>query len=70
MPVLENYIPSKHAVQLNLYDIKEEGTYELPLRYVIPANFQLIEKSDEEITFTVVRKPGEEGEEEAVEAEN
>ena len=40
------------------------------LRYVIPANFQLIEKSDEEITFTVVRKPDEEGEEEAAEAEN
>jgi YbbR domain-containing protein len=27
MPILENYILSKHAVQLNLYDIKEEVTY-------------------------------------------
>ncbi len=70
MPVLENYILSKHAVQLNLYDINEEGTYELPLRYVIPANLQLIEKSDDEITFTVVRKPGEEDEDSNPEAEN
>ena len=70
MPVLENYILSKHAVQLNLYDINEEGTYELPLRYVIPANLQLIEKSDDEITFTVVRKPGEEDEDSNSEAEN
>ena len=70
MPVLENYILSKHAVQLNLYDIKEEGTYELPLKYLLPANLQLIEKSDDEVTITVVRKPGEEGEEEAAEAES
>ena len=69
MPVLEKYVPSRHAVQLNLYDIKEEGTYELPLRYTIPANFQLIEKSDDEVTITVVRKPGEDGEG-SIEAEN
>jgi len=60
MPILENYILSKHAVQLNLYDIKEEGTYEIPLKYIIPANLQLIEKSDEELTVTVVRKALEE----------
>ena len=64
MPILENYILSKHAVQLNLYDIKEEGTYEIPLKYIIPANLQLIEKSDEELTVTVVRKALEEAEEE------
>ena len=63
MPILENYILSKHAVQLNLYDIKEEGTYEIPLKYIIPANLQLIEKSDEELTVTVVRKALEEAEE-------
>ena len=60
MPILENYILSKHAVQLNLYDIKDEGTYEIPLKYNIPANLQLTEKSDDEITLTIVRKPGEE----------
>lgn len=56
MPVLENYILSKHTVQLNMKEITEPGTYELPLRYVLPANFQLIEKSDEEITVTVIKK--------------
>ena len=56
MPVLENYILSKHAVQLNLREVTEPGEYELPLRYVLPANLQLIEKSDEEITVTVIKK--------------
>ncbi len=56
MPVLEDYILSKHAVQINMHDITEPGTYELPLRYVLPANLQLIEKSDEELTVNVVVK--------------
>jgi YbbR domain-containing protein len=57
MPVLEDYILSKHAVQVNLRDIDEPGTYELPLRYVLPSNLNLIEKSDDELTLTIVRKP-------------
>ena len=69
MPVLENYVLSKHAVQLNLYDIKDAGTYELPLKYVIPANLQLTEKSDEELTVTIVRKNIETSDESDSEAE-
>ena len=57
MPVLENYILSKHAIQLNMREVTEPGTYELPLRYSLPANLQLIEKSDEEIIVTVIHKP-------------
>lgn len=56
MPVLEDYILSKHAVQLNCYEIKEPGTYVLPVRYILPANLQLVEKSDEEFTITVVKE--------------
>jgi len=56
MPVLEDYILSKHAVQVNLRDVYEPGTYELPLRYVLPSNLNLIEKSDDELTLTIVRK--------------
>ena len=55
MPILENYILSKHTVQLNMHEVTEPGVYELPLRYVLPANLQLIEKSDEEISVTVVK---------------
>ena len=55
MPVLEDYILSKHTVQLNMSEVNEPGTYELPLRYVLPANLQLVEKSDEEISVTVVK---------------
>ena len=56
MPVLENYILSKHVVQVNMNEVTEPGTFELPLRYVLPSNLQLIEKSDENITLTIVRK--------------
>jgi len=66
MPILENYILSKHAVQLNLYQIKEPGTYTLPVRYILPSNIQLVEKSTEELTVSVIVK--EEEEEAAVEA--
>ena len=65
MPVLENYILSKHSVQINLREISEPGTYEVPLRYVLPANLQLVEKSDDEITITVIRKSEEKNESES-----
>ena len=60
MPVLENYILTKHAVQINMPEVTEPGEYTLPLRYVLPANLQLIEKSDEELTLTIIRKTEEE----------
>ena len=56
MPVLENYTLSKHAVQLNMRDVIEPGTYDVQLRYTIPSNLQLIEKSDDELTVQVVHK--------------
>ena len=68
MPVLENYILSKHTVQINLRDITEPGTYELPLRYSIPANLQLVEKSDDVLSVTVVKKIEEKSESETAEA--
>ena len=60
MPVLENYILTKHAVQINMREVTEPGEYTIPLRYVLPANLQLIEKSDEELTLTIIRKTEEE----------
>ena len=69
MPVLENYILSKHAVQVNLRDVYEPGNYELPLRYVLPSNLNLIEKSDDEISLTIVRKQTEKAEQSEAGAE-
>ena len=43
-------------------EVTEPGTFELPLRYVLPSNLQLIEKSDENITLTIVRKSEEKAE--------
>ena len=56
MSFLENYSVSKHSVILNLHEITEPGTYEIPLRYIFPANIQLLEKSDEELTVTIIKK--------------
>ena len=56
MPVLENYILTKHAAQVNLREITEPGTYEVPLRYVLPSNLNLVEKTDDELTLTIVSK--------------
>ena len=63
MNVLENYILSKQAVQINMRDITEPGNYTLPLKFVIPANLQLVEKSDEELNILVVGRPMEEPQE-------
>lgn len=63
MNVLENYILSKQAVQINMKDISEPGTYTIPLKFVIPANLQLVEKSDEELTVVVMGRPLEEPQE-------
>lgn len=56
MPVLENYVLTKHTVQVNLREVNAPGEYEIPLRYILPANLQLIEKSDDEIIVTVIKK--------------
>ena len=56
MPVLEDYVLTKHTVQVNLREVNAPGEYEIPLRYILPANLQLIEKSDDEIIVTVIKK--------------
>lgn len=66
MPILENYTLSKHAIQLSFYEINEPGTYEIPVRYSFPSHLQLIEKSDDVITVTVVPKIEKEIEEEVI----
>lgn len=55
--ILEKYILSKHVVQANLSEIVEPGVYEIPLKYSIPGNLQLIEKSADSITVNVNIKP-------------
>ena len=67
MPFLENYILSKHAVQINLHEIKEPGVYELPLKYSIPVNLKLTEKSDEVLSVVVIKKELEEKSEQTAE---
>ena len=69
MPVLENYVISKHSVQIDLSEVTEPGIYEIPIQYVFPANLQLIEKSDDELTVTVIKKSTEKIEKEKLERE-
>lgn len=53
---LENYHVPRRSVQAYLGDIKEPGTYELPLYFYFPRVIDIIEKSSETITVTVVPK--------------
>ena len=66
MPVLEDYIPAKRFVTIDLSKITEPGEYDIPLNYNIPNYFELLEKSDETIHITVLEYKEEE---EPVEAE-
>ena len=70
MPVLEDYILSKHAVQINLNDCNEPGLYTVPLRYILPSNLQLIEQSDEEISVTLIPRTDEKHESETANLQN
>jgi len=57
MNYLENYHVPRRSVQAYLGDIKEPGTYELPLHFYFPNTIEILEKSADMITVNVVNKP-------------
>lgn len=56
---LENYHVPRRSVQALLGDIKEPGVYELPLYFYFPKFLDIVEKSSETITVTIVKKTSE-----------
>lgn len=68
MPVLEDYIPGRRFVTVDLSKITEAGEYDLPLLYNIPNYFTLLESSDEIIHVNLLEHtPDDTAEEEAQE---
>lgn len=62
MPLLENYIPGRRFVTLDLSSVSQAGEYDLPLVYNIPDYFTLIETSDQTVHITVLEHSNEEEE--------
>jgi len=61
---LEKFNLNAYSVQVDLSSIKEEGQYELPVRYVYPSYFTLVEKSISSVTVSLEKKIPEVPEEE------
>lgn len=53
---LENYSVPNRSVQAYLSDITEIGTYELPLYFYFPSVLEIVEKSSDKITVTLIKK--------------
>ena len=56
VPVLENYVPAKRFVNLDLQAITEPGEYDLPLEYTVPSYLELLESSEETVHIIVLEK--------------
>lgn len=64
VPMLETFNLNAYSVQVDLSSIKEEGTYELPVKYVFPSYFKLIRKSVDKVTVDIKKIVKEENTEE------
>lgn len=60
MPVLEDYIPGRRFVTVDLKNIIEPGEYDVPLEYNIPNYFEFLEGSEETVHITVLEHMPEE----------
>lgn len=53
---LENYEISKSAIQVDLKNITEEGTYNLPVKVNLPSGIKLISASSDSVSVTLNKK--------------
>ena len=53
---LENYIPGRRLVTLELQRISEPGEYDLPLSFNVPSYLYLIDSSEKTVHITVLNK--------------
>lgn len=54
--ILDKYSLPKNAVQVDLRDITEAGTYEMPVRINLPSNISVVSKSLDKVTVVVEKK--------------
>lgn len=57
VPVLDKFNFGPEDVAINLSEIKEPGTYELPLEIKLPSNIAVIEKPEENFVVKLTAKP-------------
>ncbi|MCR4579382.1 MAG: hypothetical protein K5681_03445 [Treponema sp.] len=53
VPILENYTLKGRVAYINLKDISEAGTYELPVKISLPSSLQVISQTPESITLSL-----------------
>lgn len=56
VPQLERFNLNAYSVQVDLSSINQEGQYELPVKYIYPNYFTLVEKSINTVTVLVEKK--------------
>ena len=56
MPTLIQYNVSKNPVRLDLSNITEPGTYDVPVTIIVPYNFEIVKKSSDSIKVTLKSK--------------
>ena len=70
VPTLENFNLNAYSVQVDLSGVKEEGTYNLPVKYVYPSYFSIVNKSLETVTVELEKIIEQEVEEDTLQEEN
>lgn len=57
MPVLENYVPGKSVLQVDLSEITEPGEYDIPVSVYLPSYLTLENLSQETVHVKVIAQP-------------
>lgn len=57
VPVLENYIPGKNVLQIDLSQISDPGEYDIPVTAVLPGYLTLESLSQETVHVKVIEQP-------------
>lgn len=64
VPILSKYILSANIVQLDMSEVTEPGLYDIPVKFLLPANLLLVSKSFESVSVNVIYRTEETLEEE------
>lgn len=56
VPILSKYILSANLVQLDMTEITEPGIYDVPVKFMLPANITLDSQSFESVSVTVIER--------------
>ncbi len=53
---LDGFVLTRYSAQIDCSSVKEEGTYELPIRLFLPSDFTVLSASPEFASITFIKK--------------